>query len=58
MASEKEFNGNLFDQLELLERLEEAAKEDNAVKTLEAIQKEKRWIERKLYQEPLINPNP
>ena len=50
--NEKEYNGNLFDQLTLLERLEIAAKKDNATNVLEQIAFEKRAIERKLYQQP------
>lgn len=49
---EKEYNGNLFDQLSLLEEIEEVAMEENAVKTLKVIAKKRRQIERKLYQQP------
>jgi hypothetical protein len=51
-TNEKEYNGYLFDQLTLLERLEITAKKDNAVNTLEQIEFERKAIERKLYQEP------
>lgn len=51
-SNEKEYNGNLFDQLTLLERLEITAKQDKATKTLNQIEFEKKAIERKLYQSP------
>ena len=51
--SEKEYNGYLMDQLELIERIEMVAKES---KDLEAVLKqlalERNFVERKLYQEP------
>lgn len=54
LTNEKEYNGYLFDQLTLLERLEIAAKEDNAQTVLKQILFEKRAVERKLYQSPLL----
>lgn len=51
-SNEKEYNGNLFDQLTLLERLEITAKQDKATNTLNQIEFEKKAIERKLYQSP------
>lgn len=51
-TNEKEYNGYLFDQLTLLERLEIAAKEDNAQTVLKQIMFEKKAVERKLYQSP------
>lgn len=51
-SNEKEYNGNLFDQLTLLERLEITAKQDEATSTLNQIEFEKKAIERKLYQSP------
>ncbi|MDE6888000.1 MAG: hypothetical protein K2P45_05055 [Eubacterium sp.] len=52
-TNEKEYNGNLFDQLSILERIEAVAKEEAVLKQI-AI--ERRQIERKLYQQPpLIN---
>lgn len=48
-TSEKEINCNLFDQLSLLEDIEEVATE-KAV--LEIIAKKRKQIERKLYQQP------
>lgn len=51
--NEKEYNGYLMDQLELIERIEMVAKES---KDLEAVLKqlalERKFVERKLYQEP------
>ena len=55
-TTEKEYNGYLFDQLSLLEEIEEIAEKENSIQTLELIQKKRRQIERKLYQQPpLIN---
>ena len=50
--NEKEYNGNLFDQLTLLERLEIEAQKDNAENVLKQIAFEKNAINRKLYQKP------
>lgn len=50
--NEKEYNGNLFDQLTLFERLEIEAKKDNAENVLKQIAFEKNAINRKLYQKP------
>lgn len=50
--TEKEYNGNLLDQLTLLERIEILAKKDNAIDTLSQIEFEKKCINRKLYQKP------
>lgn len=55
--NEKEYNGNLFDQLTLLERLEITAKQDNAIHTLNQIEFERKAIERKLYQSPPLQNN-
>ena len=51
-SNEKVYNGYLFDQLTLLERLEITAKQDKATNTLNQIEFEKKAIERKLYQSP------
>lgn len=51
-VNEKEFNGNLFDQLSILERIERVAletKDEPVLKEIAIIRKE---IERKLYQTP------
>lgn len=42
--NEKEYNGNLFDQLTLLERLEIEAQKDNAENILKLIAFEKRQL--------------
>lgn len=55
--NEKEYNGNLFDQLTLLERLELTAKQEHAENTLKQIAFEKKAIERKLYQSPPLQKN-
>lgn len=55
-ANEKEYNGYLFDQLSLLEEIEEVAQSENATKTLQIINKKRRQIERKLYQTPPLTP--
>ena len=51
-TTEKEYNGYLFDQLTLLEDIEEIAKKENATETLNIINKKRKQIERKLYQQP------
>ncbi len=50
--NEKEYNGYLFDQLSILERLERVARNENAEAVLREIEFERRQIERKLYQKP------
>ncbi len=56
MPTEKEINVNLFERLDLIERLEMIAEEND----IEAVKKQlaiaRRFVERKLYQQPpLIN---
>ena len=51
-TNEKEYNGYLFDQLTILERLEIEAQKDHAENVLRQIEFERRVIERKLYQSP------
>ena len=51
-ANEKEYNGILFDQLTILDDLEEIAEKEQAKETLKAIAKKRKQIERKLYQIP------
>lgn len=48
-TNEKEYNGYLFDQLSILERIEAVANEEAVLKQIEI---ERRQIERKLYQNP------
>lgn len=52
LTNEKEYNGNLFDQLSILEEIEEAATETQDEKVLNVVAKQKRRVERKLYQQP------
>lgn len=52
--NEKEFNGNLFDQLTILDDIEEVAEQENATKTLAIIAKKRGQIMRKLYQNPVM----
>lgn len=52
LTNEKEYNGYLFDQLTILERLEEIAIENHYEKILKAIEFEKKAVKRKLYQTP------
>lgn len=49
MPSEKEYNGILFDQLSILERIEAVTDDE---KVLKQIAIERKQIERKLYQQP------
>ena len=54
--NEKEYNGNLFDQLTILDDLQEVAEKEQAEETLKVIAKKRKQIERKLYQKPpLVN---
>ena len=53
-TNEKEYNGYLFDQLTLLERIEIEAQKDHAQNVLNAIAFERKAIERKLYQSPSL----
>lgn len=54
MLVEKEINCNLFDKLDMLERLERVAKATNADAVLAEINFERRQVERKLYQQPIF----
>ena len=47
--TEKEYNGYLFDQLSILERIEAVTDDEKALKQIEI---ERKQIERKLYQKP------
>lgn len=51
-TNEKEYNGYLFDQLSLLEEIQEVAEKENSQEVLKLIEKKKRQVERKLYQNP------
>ncbi len=50
MPGEKELNVNLFERLDLLDRLERVAKKANCEPVLQEIAFERSLIERKLYQ--------
>lgn len=52
--AEKEYNGNLLDQISILERIEAVTDDEKALKQI-AI--ERRQIERKLYQKPPLFDN-
>ena len=54
-TNEKEYNGYLFDQLSLIEELEEAAETNNIDEVKKVLSKKKRQIERKLYQQPPLS---
>lgn len=52
-TNEKEYNGYLFDQLELIERLEAVVESSNDIETIKKqLALEKKFVERKLYQNP------
>lgn len=55
MPTEKELNVNLLDKLDLLERLEMADNEGGYEKIKQQLAFEKKCIERKLYQKPLLS---
>lgn len=52
MPNEKEFNGILFDQLALLERVLDALDDGAEERARKVIETEKGYILRKLYQDP------
>jgi hypothetical protein len=56
-TNEKEYNGNLLDQLELIERIETVAQASGATEVLEQLAIEKKFVERKLYQNPPLTNN-
>lgn len=53
-TNEKEINCYLFDQLELIERLEMIARSSNATEVLKQLEIERQFVERKLYQNPSV----
>ena len=53
--NEKEYNDYLLDQLELIERIEMAAEENNIEEVKKQLALEKKFVERKLYQKPPVN---
>lgn len=54
MPDEKEININLLERLDLIDRLEEADKEGGYEKMKKQLAFERKLIERKLYQKPLL----
>ena len=54
-TNEKEYNGYLFDQLTLLERIERRVEKGDMQAVKEEIEILKKEIERKLYQNPSLN---
>jgi hypothetical protein len=56
-TNEKEYNGYLYDQLSILEEIEEVATETGDEKVLKTVAKLKRRVERKLYQNPPLPGN-
>ena len=50
--TEKEYNGNLLDQISLLDDIERVAKRTNAIEVLQEIEYKRNQINRKLYQKP------
>jgi hypothetical protein len=57
-TNEKEYNGNLYDQLSLLEEIEEVATETQDIQeVLKTVAKLKKRVERKLYQNPSLPDN-
>ncbi len=53
--NEKEINNYLFDQLEIIDRLEEVAETGDIEAVKKTLAKERKFIERKLYQEPFLS---
>ena len=50
--TEKEYNGNLLDQISLLDDIERVAKKVDCKEVLEEIEYQRSKINRKLYQKP------
>ena len=51
-TNEKEYNGYLFDQLSLIEEITEVSEKEHATETLAILEKKRKQVERKLYQQP------
>lgn len=51
-TNEKEYNGNLFDQISLLEDIRQVAEKEGAKETVALIDRKVAQVERKLYQSP------
>jgi hypothetical protein len=56
-TNEKEINCYLLDQLELIERIEAVAQESNATAVMKQLAIERKFVERKLYQNPPLSEN-
>jgi hypothetical protein len=54
-TNEKEINCYLFDQLSILEEIEEVATKTNDTEVLKTVEKLRKRVERKLYQNPSLN---
>lgn len=55
--TEKEYNGNLLDQISILDRIERVAKKADCQSVLDEIDFERAQINRKLYQKPPLSDN-
>lgn len=53
-TNEKEYNGNLFDQLSIIERIERQLENGGIEAAKAEIEVLKKEVNRKLYQQPLI----
>lgn len=53
-TNEKEYNGYLLDQIELIERLEIVIESGDIEAVKKQLALEKKFVERKLYQKPPI----
>lgn len=57
LTNEKEYNGYLLDQLELIERLELIIENNDMEAVKKQLALEKKFVERKLYQKPPLTDN-
>ena len=53
-TNSNEYNGYLFDQLEIIEEALALTREEHAEKATEYLEKKKKYVERKLYQKPPV----
>lgn len=56
-TNEKEYNGYLLDQIELIERLEIVIETNDIEAVKKQLALEKKFVERKLYQNPPLTNN-
>ena len=54
MATSKEYDGTLFDQLTIIERIEGALEKGGEEAAMEMIREIKKEVNRKLYQKPPV----